>query len=54
VFDGLVSQARKVVEARRSLADGRHQWWERLRDLADRQKELLDVQKAVRDFGTAH
>ena len=49
--DGLVSQVRKVIEARRSLADGRHQWWERLRDLADRQKELLDAQKAARDFG---
>ena len=53
VDDALVGQARKVVEARRALADGRHQWWERLRDLADRQKELLDAQKAVRDFGKA-
>jgi len=51
--DGLVSQVRKVIEARRSLADGRQQWWERLRDLADRQKELLDAQKAARDFGAA-
>jgi len=45
--DGLLSQVRKVIEARRSEADARRQWWERLRDLADHQKELLDAQKAA-------
>jgi len=45
--NALLSQARKVVEARRSEADARRQWWERLRDLADRQKELFDAQKAA-------
>ena len=50
IDEGLVSQARKVVEARRSEADARRQWWERLRDLADRQKELFDAQKAARDL----
>jgi hypothetical protein len=48
--DALLSQARKVVEARRSEADARRQWWERLRDLADRQKELFEAQKAARDL----
>ena len=50
--DELVKQVTRVLEAKRSEADSRHQWWERLRDLADRQKDLLEAQKAVREFSS--
>src|SRR5262245_17610253 len=46
--EALLNQVRKALDARRAEADSRHQWWEKLRDVVDRQKDLLEAQKALR------